>query len=146
MMQDLSVREMNFHTTWWYARDLFLTSKIMVYLFHVDLVNVTTITSLFWSHKVMICLMEHLCSQTVGEWTIYPWIHNNYNSLSEVISFVLFQYRICIQAGIYIGFFNKRKVISRKRLQKGTIIIARDVYKIIHVSSSNNLSFWVDGS
>lgn len=47
MMQDLSVREMNFHTTWWYARALFLTSKIKGYLFLVYLVNATAITYLF---------------------------------------------------------------------------------------------------
>jgi len=57
MMQDLSVREMNFHTTWWYAQALFLTSKNKGYLFHVDLVSVTMITCLFWSHKVLIAVL-----------------------------------------------------------------------------------------
>jgi len=27
--------------------------------------------------------MKHLSSQTAGEWTIYPWIHSNCNSLSD---------------------------------------------------------------
>lgn len=54
MMQDLSVREMNFHTTWWYALVLFLTSKNKGSVFHSDFVNVTWRTYLFWSQKVMI--------------------------------------------------------------------------------------------
>eukprot|EP00256_Glycine_max_P068648 XP_025983243.1 uncharacterized protein LOC100791662 isoform X3 [Glycine max] len=40
-------------------------------------------SSFILNHSQSIGLMEHLSSQTAGEWTIYPWIHSNCNSLSD---------------------------------------------------------------
>lgn len=70
--QVLLVKEMSSRTTWWSAQVLFLTSKKPVKIFLV-------VIWLFYCIKSSSFVSTH----SAQEWTIYPWIHSNCNSLSD---------------------------------------------------------------
>lgn len=67
---------MNFHTTWWSAPVLFLMRK------NVLIIHYST-KSWCYSSDAGLLAFCFISTQTAGEWTIYPWIHSNCNSLSD---------------------------------------------------------------
>jgi hypothetical protein len=94
----------------------FLFSFVLFCLFLLDIFIVTNY--LLISHNANIALLiiifcfiflqsigalDDLSCQTAGEWTIYPWIHSNCNSLSDQF----------MDIGSFLSFY-KIKLIRRK--------------------------------
>lgn len=70
---------MSFHIIWWSVLALSSTSKFVL-LFHY---SVALYYQVLYFHFTYLFHFLYFSTQSVGEWTIYPWIHSNCNSLSD---------------------------------------------------------------
>lgn len=105
MEQVSEAKAMKFHTTWCYAQVLFLISKSFLLFSYTFLTSASNklisvflscfwrvskfdwvnflILFQFWVLLYFFSFFFFISTQLPGEWTIYPWIHTNCNSLSD---------------------------------------------------------------